>query len=239
MLGVRVDCVDMAESLAAIAEMVQTGGPTRLVATVNPEFVMRARGDPDFGRVLEEAELCVPDGAGVVWAMRRQGCRGQVRVTGSDLVPELCRVCAERRWRPFFLGAGPGVGSEAAHRLQQRIPGLAVAGVHAGAPGAEEDEESVRMIQAARPDLLLVAYGQVKQELWVARNRDRLPVPVAIGVGGSLDFIAGRVRRAPSPVQRAHLEWLWRLAIEPWRVRRMAVLPVYAVEVLREGRGRG
>ncbi|MBO0686213.1 MAG: WecB/TagA/CpsF family glycosyltransferase, partial [Candidatus Dormibacteraeota bacterium] len=119
-LGVRVDCVNMAESLAAIAEMVQSGGPTRLVATVNPEFVMRARADADFGRVLEEAELCVPDGAGVVWAMRRQGCRGQVRVTGSDLVPELCRVCAERRWRPFFLGAAPGVGSEAARRLQRR-----------------------------------------------------------------------------------------------------------------------
>lgn len=239
MLGVRVDCVDMVESLAAIAGMVESGGQTRLVATVNPEFVMRARADPGFGRVLEDAELCVPDGAGVVWAMRRQGCRGQVRVTGSDLVPQLCRVCAERRWRPFFLGAGPGVGAEAARRLQQQIPGLAVAGVHAGAPGAEADEESVSTIRAARPDLLLVAYGQVKQELWVARNRDRLPVPVAIGVGGSLDFIAGRVRRAPGPLQRVHMEWLWRLAMEPWRIRRMAVLPGYAIAVLREGRGTG
>ena len=239
MLGVRVDCVDMAESLAAIAEMVESGGRARLVATVNPEFVMRARADADFRRVLEEAELCLPDGAGVVWAMRRRGCRGQVRVAGSDLVPEVCRLCAQRRWRPFFLGAQPGVGSEAARRLQGRIPELDVAGVHAGAPGAEADEESVSLIRAARPDLLLVAYGQVKQELWVARNRDRLPVPVAIGVGGSLDFIAGRVRRAPGPLQRAHMEWLWRLAMEPWRIRRMAVLPGYAASVLREGRGTG
>ena len=238
MLGVRVDCVDVAGSLAAIESMVRQGGGTRLVATVNPEFVMRARADQVFGRALEEAALCVPDGAGVVWAMRRQGCRGQPRVTGSDLVPELCRLCAHHGWRPFFLGAMPGVAAEAARRLEQQVPGLVVAGTHAGSPAPEDDEESLRRIRAARPDLLLVAYGNPSQELWVARNRERLEVPVAIGVGGSFDFIAGRARRAPGVVQRVHLEWLWRLAREPWRIRRMAVLPVYALQILRSSEGR-
>jgi N-acetylglucosaminyldiphosphoundecaprenol N-acetyl-beta-D-mannosaminyltransferase len=232
-LGVRVDCTDMQNALAAIERLVEEGHAGRLVATVNPEFVMRARRDAQFKRVLSESALCIPDGIGVVWAMRRQGCRGQQRVAGSDLVPLVCGLCARRGWRLFFLGARPGVAAEAASRLQERIPGLDVAGVHSGSPGAEGDQESLRAIERARPDILLVAYGHPRQELWVDRNRSRLPVPVAIGVGGSLDFAAGRSRRAPSAVQRLHLEWLWRLAVEPWRIRRMSVLPAYAVDVLR------
>jgi N-acetylglucosaminyldiphosphoundecaprenol N-acetyl-beta-D-mannosaminyltransferase len=112
-----------------------------------------------------------------------------------------------------------------------------VAGTHAGSPGPEGDEEALHRIRAARPDVLLVAYGNPKQELWIARNRDRLEVPVAIGVGGSLDFVAGRARRAPRLVRRVHLEWFWRLAMEPWRIRRMAVLPIYAVEILKNSNG--
>jgi N-acetylglucosaminyldiphosphoundecaprenol N-acetyl-beta-D-mannosaminyltransferase len=234
-LGVRVDRIDFEETLGAIERMVEQGPPVRLVATVNPEFVMRARADETFHRVLEEAELCVPDGVGVVWAMRRQGCRGQRRVAGVDLVQALARRCAERGWRPFLLGARPGVAAEAASRLERACPGLRVAGVHVGTPSPEGDDESLRLIEAVRPDLLLIAYGHPRQELWVARNRDRLRVPVAIGVGGTLDFLAGRARRAPVWVRRAHLEWLWRLALEPWRARRMAVLPIYALAVLRAG----
>jgi N-acetylglucosaminyldiphosphoundecaprenol N-acetyl-beta-D-mannosaminyltransferase len=227
----------MAGSLAAIETMVRARGRVRLVATVNPEFVMRARADEAFRHALEEAALCVPDGAGVVWAMRRQGCLEQRRVTGVDLVPQLCRLCVRNGWRPFLLGAMPGVAAEAARRLEDQVPGLAVAGTHPGSPGPEGDEESLRRIRAARPDVLLVAYGHPKQELWVARNRDRLQVPVAAGVGGAFDFIAGRARRAPRAVQGVHLEWLWRLAMAPWRIRRMAVLPVYAVQVLRSSEG--
>jgi N-acetylglucosaminyldiphosphoundecaprenol N-acetyl-beta-D-mannosaminyltransferase len=236
-LGVRVDCVDVEGALAAIESLVRQGGPARLVATVNPEFVMRARGDQALQHALDEAALCVPDGTGVVWAMRRQGCRGQSRVAGSDLVPLVCQLCARHGWRPFLLGARPGVAAEAARRLEQLVPGLVVAGTHAGSPGPEGDEETLQRIRAARPDVLLVAYGNPKQELWVARNRDRLEVPVAIGVGGSLDFVAGRARRAPRLVRRVRLEWLWRLAMEPWRIRRMAVLPIYAVEILKSSNG--
>src|SRR5205085_6873352 len=196
-LSVRVDCVDMAGAVAAIEEMVERRDGTRLVATVNPEFVMRARRDEQFRAVLDRAELCLADGVGVVWAMRRQGCRVPERVAGSDLVPALAELCARRSWRPFLLGARPGVAAEAARRLEGARPGLQVAGTHAGSPHPEDDEESVRRITAARPDLLLVAYGHPAQELWIARNRHRLEVPVAIGVGGSFDFVAGRVRRAP------------------------------------------
>jgi N-acetylglucosaminyldiphosphoundecaprenol N-acetyl-beta-D-mannosaminyltransferase len=232
-LGVRVDCLDMARAVDAIGRMVEEGGPTRLVATVNPEFVMRARVDDQFREVLESASLCLPDGIGVVWAMRRQGCPQYERVSGSDLVPRLAGLCAGRGWRPFLLGSRPGVAAEAACRLERDNPGLRVAGVHAGSPLPEDDEESLRRIVAVRPDVLLVAYGAPQQELWIARNRDRLAVPVAIGVGGTFDFLAGRVRRAPRWLRELHLEWLWRLARQPARMRRMAVLPAYALAVLR------
>jgi N-acetylglucosaminyldiphosphoundecaprenol N-acetyl-beta-D-mannosaminyltransferase len=232
-LGVRVDCVDMEGAVDAIEGLVCEGGPTRLVATVNPEFVMRARDDQRFGEALESAELCVADGIGVVWAMRRLGCPQYERVSGSDLVPRLAAVCAKRGWRPFLLGSRPGVAAEAARRLEADNPGLVVAGTHAGSPRPEDDEETLGRIAAARPDLLLVAYGSPNQELWIARNRQRLGVPVAMGVGGTFDFLAGRVRRAPAWMRRAHLEWLWRLLLQPARVRRMAVLPLYALAVLR------
>jgi N-acetylglucosaminyldiphosphoundecaprenol N-acetyl-beta-D-mannosaminyltransferase len=232
-LGVRVDCVGLDDAVAAIGRFIEERGPARLVATVNPEFIMRARVDEEFQRVLEGAALCVADGIGVVWAMRRGGCPQPGRVSGSDLVPTLARACAARAWRPFLLGAGPGVAGAAASRLEADNPGLRVAGVHAGSPRPEDDEATLRRIAEARPDVLLVAYGAPRQELWIARNRDRLDVPVAIGVGGTFDFLAGRVRRAPRIIRRVHLEWLWRLAQQPARVRRMAVLPAYALAVLR------
>lgn len=227
----------MAGALERIERLLEDRGRTRLIATVNPEFVMRAQSDESFRRVLETADLCLADGIGVVWAMRRQGCRDQQRVAGSDLVPSLANLCARRGWRPFLLGAQPGVAAEAARRLQASVPGLQVAGCHAGSPGEEDDEDSLGRIERSGADLLLVAFGHPRQELWIDRNRERLSVPVAVGVGGAFDFIAGRVRRAPPLIRGAHLEWLWRLAREPWRARRMAVLPAYALAVLRDRRG--
>jgi N-acetylglucosaminyldiphosphoundecaprenol N-acetyl-beta-D-mannosaminyltransferase len=223
----------MEDAVARIERIVQTGGPTELVATVNPEFVMRARVDRSFHRVLEQAALCLADGTGVVWAMRRQGCPQPERVAGSDLVPLLAELCSRRGWRPFLLGARPGVAKTAAERLEGDHPGLRVAGTHSGSPHPDDDAEALRRIAAVRPDILLVAYGAPLQELWIARNRARLAVPVAIGVGGTLDYLAGRVRRAPGWVRKLHLEWLWRLALQPARLGRMAVLPAYALAVLR------
>jgi len=236
-LGVRVDCVDMAGAVAAIERMVAERGAMHVVATVNPEFVMRARVDEHFRAVLDSASLCIPDGIGVVWAMRRQGCPQSERVAGSDLVPLLAHSCAVRGWRPFLLGARPGIAAECARRLEADNPGLRVAGTFAGSPRPEDDEEALRLIGAAAPDILLVAYGAPQQELWLARNRLRLRVPVAIGVGGTFDFLAGRVPRAPAWLRDAHLEWLWRLALQPRRAGRMAVLPAYyALAVLRRPR---
>jgi N-acetylglucosaminyldiphosphoundecaprenol N-acetyl-beta-D-mannosaminyltransferase len=222
----------MAAALARVDDLVESRSRAALVATVNPEFVMHARHDDEFRRALDHAGLALPDGIGVVWALRRQGCTVPERVTGVDLVPRLAELCERRRYRLYLLGAGPGVAARAAERLASAHPQLEIVGAEPGSPLPRHDAATVAMVNEARPDVLLVAYGHPRQELWVARNRERLQAPVAVGVGGTFDILAGSVRRAPDPLRRAHLEWLWRLWLEPWRARRMAVLPVYAVRVL-------
>ena len=231
-LGVRVDAVDTEETLERIEELLRSGGH-HLVATVNPEFVMRARRDPDFHRVLETAGLCLPDGWGVTWAARRQGQPLPERVTGVDLIPALAARAADRGWRLFFLGAGPGVAEVAAEQLRMRFPSLIVAGCHSGEAGPLGDEVSLGKIAEARPDIVLVAYGAPLQELWIVRNLERLQAGVGIGVEEAFDYLSGKVTRAPAWMRRLGLEWLYRLARQPWRVRRMSVLPVFALEVLR------
>ena len=231
MLGVRVDCVDRPAALRRIEGLVEAGGH-HLVATVNPEFVMRANSDREFARALESADLCLPDGSGVVWAVRRQGCEMPGPVTGVDLIPPLAELCARRGWRLFLLGAGPGVAADLAARLKADHPALDVA-YHAGSAEPAADDETVRVVAEHHPHVLLVAFGAPKQELWIERAGRTIEVPVAIGVGGSFDYLTGRVPRAPAWMRRAGLEWLFRLGRQPWRLRRMAVLPVYAVRVLR------
>jgi N-acetylglucosaminyldiphosphoundecaprenol N-acetyl-beta-D-mannosaminyltransferase len=224
----------MPAAAGRIEELVEAGGH-HLVATVNPEFVMRASRDSDFARVLESAELCLADGTGVVWAAKRQGCPIGAAVTGVDLIPLLAAMCARRGFRLFLLGAAPGVAAEFASRLRAEHPGLEVAS-HPGSPDPSADEEALKLIRAHRTQVLLVAYGAPKQEMWIDRTKDRSGVSVAMGVGGAFDYLTGRVARAPGWMRRAGLEWLHRLAYQPWRIRRMAVLPEYAIKVLSAGK---
>jgi N-acetylglucosaminyldiphosphoundecaprenol N-acetyl-beta-D-mannosaminyltransferase len=221
----------MDAALDRIEQFVDAGGH-HLVATVNPEFVMRARSDQDFARVLESADLCLADGSGVVWAARRQGCAMREPVTGVDLIPPLAALCARRGFRIFLLGAAPGVANDLADRLRVEHPELEVE-AHAGTPDPSADAATLALIRAHKPQVLLVAYGHPKQELWIDRMRESLGVAVAMGVGGSFDYLTGRIPRAPTWMRRAGLEWLFRLVRQPWRVRRMAVLPIYALRVLR------
>ena len=232
-LGVRVDCLDADQALERIGRLASEGGGVHLVATVNPEFVMRAQRDHEFARVLASADLCLPDGTGVVWAARRQGCSIARPVAGTDLVEPLAAMCASRGLRLFLLGAKPGVGEDLARTLAAANPGLRVA-AHPADPDPVHDDETVGLIHGHQTSVLLVAYGAPKQELWIDRHRDRLGVSVAMGVGGACDYLTGRAPRAPAWMRHAGLEWLHRLASQPWRIRRMAVLPVYAWKVLRD-----
>ena len=221
-LGVRVDDVTYNEALGRCVALVQAGSP-RYVVTPNPEFVMLARRDGEFRRILNQADLAIPDGVGLLLAARLFGQPLREQVRGTDLCYGLVGEAPARRWRLFLLGAAPGVAEAAAMALRRSAPGLTIAGTFAGDGRPAGDAATVDAVRrAGRCDLLFVAYGAGKQERWIARNAQDLDVGLAIGVGGVLDFMSGRVRRAPAAIRRAGLDWLFRLAMQPRRLRRQA-----------------
>ena len=234
MLGVRVDDVTYDEALAVMEGFVGSQ-ETHLVVTVNPELLMAAQSDLGYREILNQASLALPDGVGLLWGSHVIGQPIRQRVAGVDTVEKLAALAARKGYRVFFLGAAPGVAKDAADRLAERYPGLQVVGCYAGSPAKSEEPEILGRISRAHPDLLLVAYGAPKQEEWIHRNRRALGVAVAMGVGGSFDFISGRAVRAPGWMQRIGLEWLHRLYREPWRWRRMMALPRFVWAVLMEG----
>jgi N-acetylglucosaminyldiphosphoundecaprenol N-acetyl-beta-D-mannosaminyltransferase len=230
-LGVRIDAVTFEQVLTCIEDFIADGRPHQIV-TVNPEFVMAAQTDAEFRGIINSSALALPDGVGVSWASRRQGRPLPDRIPGVDLVERLAALSMDRGYRLFFLGAMPGVADEAVEELRECYPGMAVAGTYVGSPLREEEAAIVEQVRATRPHVLFVAYGAPAQDHWIARNMDRLGVPVCIGVGGSFDYIAGVHPRAPRWMRQLGLEWLHRLITQPWRWRRMLALPRFAWQVL-------
>ncbi|HMQ32064.1 MAG TPA: WecB/TagA/CpsF family glycosyltransferase [Chloroflexaceae bacterium] len=232
-LGVAIDDLSEDEAVARVDAMIRSGRPHQ-ICTVNPEFVVEARRNPAFAAALAGADLRTPDGFGLLLAARYLGAPLRGRVTGVELTWRLAALSAGRGYRIFMLGAAPGVAEEAAAALRARHPSLQVAGCFAGSPAPRHEPFLRQLIAAARPDILLVAYGHPRQDLWIARNQPALQVPVAIGVGGVFDYLSGRVPRAPGWLRRLGLEWLYRLARQPARWRRiMDAVPRFAWEVVR------
>jgi N-acetylglucosaminyldiphosphoundecaprenol N-acetyl-beta-D-mannosaminyltransferase len=232
-LGVPVDYATFDGLLDYIAGWISAGDRLHQICTTSPEFVMIAQDDAEFMRVLREADLCVADGIGLLLASRYMGQPLPERVTGSDGVPLIAERAAREGWRLYLLGAAPGVAEQAAKALTARFPALNIAGTYAGSPALDEEDVIIERINTSLADILLVAYGAPKQDKWIARNRTRLKVSVAMGVGGTFDFLAGVVPRAPRWMQRLGLEWLFRLIRQPWRWRRMLRLPRFVWAVLR------
>ncbi|NTU78086.1 MAG: WecB/TagA/CpsF family glycosyltransferase [Chloroflexales bacterium] len=222
-LGVPVDNLSMDEAMARCDAFIATGratGRTAQIATVNADFVVNSLHDPELRRILQEADMSTADGMPLVWASRMLGGPLPGRVTGADMVPALAKRAAEKGYSIYFLGARPGVAAKAADILQQRNPGLKVAGVYSPppAPVLEMDRTAVEMVKEAKPDILLVAFGNPKQEKWIRMHAPELQVPIAVGIGGTLDMIVGVTKRAPSWMQKVGLEWAYRMAQEPRRL---------------------
>ena len=219
-LGVPFDNVTMHEAMDLIEEKIDEQG-FHQVATANVDFVVHALYDQALQEMLCSCDLIVPDGMPIVWASRLMGSRLKERVSGVDLVPRLAELSARRGYGIYLLGASEKSSRRAAEVLQQRFPALRIVGRHAPPVSRLADmdhEEILSRIELAQPDILLVAMGHPKQEQWLAMHRHRLKVPLCMGVGASLDFIAGAVSRAPVWMQTSGLEWLHRAAQEPRRL---------------------
>ncbi len=248
--GIPIDSVTTDDVLEVIDRSVRSGQQAQIV-TVNPEMLIRASRDQAFADVLRNAALRTPDGIGVLWAAHylqvptsspsafsrfrwasslfsilfnpgriREPLRE--RVTGTDLMKRIVEASQRKDWTLFLLGAAEGVAEQASRNLSLAYPHAKFVGSFSGSPKTEDEEEIIRRIQLAHPNILFVAYGSPAQEFWIRRNLSRLPsVRVAIGVGGAFDFHAGHIPRAPHWMQKAGLEWVWRLVREPRRLGRI------------------
>lgn len=240
-LGLPVDAISYDLWLAQIERWViekreNPNSQPRHVCTINPEFIMMAQRDVNFHNILTRAALCVPDGIGLVLAARWLGTPLPGRVTGSDGVPLIAAQAAKAGWKLFLLGAAPSIAEQAANVLRRQNPNLQIVGSYSGSPAPEDEDAIVAMINASGADLLFVAYGAPEQDKWIARNLPRLNVAMAMGVGGTLDFIAGVVPRAPLWMRQMGLEWLFRLILQPWRIKRMTRLPRFVLAIVLRGK---
>ncbi len=221
-LGLRLARMSFAETVDRVEWLIRRGKPGFFI-TANLHYAMLCERDGRLRQVNGKAAFLTADGMPLVWLSRFLGQPVPERVTGADLVWALCQRAAERGWRVFLLGGGPSVAEQAATAFQTRCPGLRIVGVEAPVLEnltAQEHTELLERIRQARPELLLAALGQPKGELWLAEHIETLGVPAAVQIGAALDFVAGRVRRAPGWMQRTGLEWFWRFLREPVRLAR-------------------
>ncbi|MDN5293044.1 MAG: N-acetylglucosaminyldiphosphoundecaprenol N-acetyl-beta-D-mannosaminyltransferase [Eubacteriales bacterium] len=219
--------VDMKEAVAAVEKILQVqtyAAAPFLIFAANPEKITRASTDKELLSILQQSDLLIPDGIGLVWASRllRQPLRE--RVTGFDLMQKLIHLAASRDFRIFLLGSKPEVVEKAAAKLSSQYPSLKIAGYHHGYFDSGEEEKVIGLINRSQPDILFVGMGSPRQEKWLFHHRHRLQVKVAMGVGGSLDVISGRLRRAPLLFRRLGLEWFYRGLREPKRFYRFRFL---------------
>lgn len=231
-LGVRVDKVDMMEALCSIDSFIKEAAFHHVI-TLNAEIIYQAQFNQELKELINSADMVTPDGAGIVWAAGYLENPVAERVTGIDLMSRICQQAHLNGWRIFLLGGAPGVADEAAENICQAYPNISIVGTHHGYFSGLEERDVLEKVREAAPDILFAALGAPRQEFWIRKNKDRLPVKVAMGVGGSFDVVAGRVKRAPLWMQRMKLEWLARLIKEPWRAKRMLSLPKFVLLVMK------
>jgi len=210
----------MAQTLDRVERMIHAGKPGFFI-TANLQYAMLTARDPRLPPVNQQAAFILADGMPLVWASRWRTVQLPERVAGADLVPALCERAALRGHRVFLLGGAPGIADEAARRFKELFPTIQIVGIEVPPFRELTNEENAALIgriRAAKPDLLFVALGQPKGELWLAKHGEELGVPAAVQIGGSLDFVAGRVSRAPRWIQRIGMEWAYRLWREPRRL---------------------
>jgi N-acetylglucosaminyldiphosphoundecaprenol N-acetyl-beta-D-mannosaminyltransferase len=242
----KIKSVTFEETLEYIEENARKKVSKRFVVTINTELVMLAKKDSEYDKILNSADLAVVDGIGVVWAGKMFGKQYKGRVHGSDLVERVSEAVAKKPITVGFLGGQGNVAQQTAECLKNKYPGLKVAFAIEEADRLQTTDHSneaisvdlsPKSVSRIKCDILFVAFGSPKQEFWIAENLAKIDVKVAMGVGGAFDFISGKVRRAPVWMRKIGLEWLFRLIIQPWRIKRQFALVKFVVIVIKEKLG--
>lgn len=238
-LGVNFDNITEREVLEKIAGWLSPKhffNIKRYIVTPNPEIVLKTLDNEEYKKVINKAALSVPDGIGILWASRRIKTPLPERITGVDLMKEICKIATKNGNKVFFLGADEGVAEATANKLKKLYPKLKIAGTYSGSPKENDEYVILDMIEKAGTEVLFVAFGAPEQELWISRNYRRIStLKLAIGVGGAFDFISGKTPRAPKFLREHGLEWAYRLYKQPSRIKRIWNATVkFPIKVMKE-----
>lgn len=213
-LEVRIDNLTTEETLEKVEDFL-SDGQQHYIITSNPEFLVRAHQEPKFKQILNQADLAVPDGIGLIFASWFLGQPLKQRITGVDLMEKICERASQKKWPVFLFGGKKNVSQKTAEKLEQKYSQLKINSLASEILNAPE-------INTQEPAVLFVALGAGKQEKWIVQNLKAMPsVKLAMAVGGAFDFISGRVKRAPKIFRLLGLEWFWRLTVQPWRLKRI------------------
>lgn len=228
-LGVRINNVgwSVIDSFCRAA-LIQAA--PKVITTINGEIILIASKNPEYKRVLNKANLAIPDSTNIVWVSRIKGYKFGEPTPGSELLGRICKIAQETKKSVFFLGGMDDVAKLTADKIIDEYPDLEIAGISNADP---TDPKLVNYIRRKNPDIVFVAYGAPRQELWIDKNKEKITAKLMIGVGGTFDMISGKLPRAPQWMRKMHLEWLWRLSLQPKRIFRIfKALVVFPIKAL-------
>ncbi|WP_346690261.1 WecB/TagA/CpsF family glycosyltransferase [uncultured Cloacibacillus sp.] len=225
--GVTVDNISLNYALSRVQHWIKNERTPHIIVTPDALAALRSRTDADYRRIVRHAGLVLPDGAGLIGALKLVGTPIQERIPGVEFTEHLCKRAAYEGWRVWFLGGKPGVAEAAAEKLIEKYPGLTVAGTRDGYFKEEETASICEKIKESRADIIFVGFGVPKQEYWLEKHIAETGAVVGMGVGGTMDVISGNLTRAPKAWQKCGMEWLYRVIQEPSRWRRIAKLPLF------------
>lgn len=232
-LGVNIDNVTLDEAGFKTKQLIEESDKTcKIVVAPNTEFIMLAQKDKEFFDILNQASLATPDSVGVMIGGKLQNKRFKERIPGQAYFRKVLEVGEKEGWTFYFLGGEEGIALKAKEKVMEDYPNIKIIGCHEGFFEKDKDDNIINEINKLQPNVLFVAMGAPIQEKWIYKNQSRLKVDIATGQGGTFDYEAGKIERAPKAFQNLGIEWLWRLVKEPKRIIRMMALPKYLITVL-------
>ena len=232
-LGVKIDNIDVEEAGSITKQLIeQSNKSCKLIVAPNTEFVMMAQKDKEFFNILKSAELATPDSVGIMIGGKLQNKPFKARIPGQQYFRKILEVGEKEGWTFYFLGGKDDVPKKAVENVKKIYPNVNIVGYHEGFFEKDSEKDVISEINRLKPNVLFVAMGAPLQEKWIYNHKNELKVDVAAGQGGTFDYESGNVKRAPRIVQKLCIEWLWRLILQPKRILRMTVLPVYLIKIL-------
>jgi len=232
-LGVPIDRITRDEAGIITEDLIKKSNKScKMIFAPNVEFIMMAQKDEEFFQLLKQSSLSTPDSIGVIIGAKLQKKSFKERIPGQSYFRKIIELSNEKGYSIYLLGGKPGIPEKAKENLKKQFPNVNIVGTHHGYFDENEEKEVIKEINNLQPNVLFVALGAPRQEKWIKSHQHELKVDVAAGQGGTYDYEAGRIKRAPVFIQKIGMEWLWRLIREPKRIKRQIVLPVYLVKIL-------